>query len=194
MSIQENPTGTVLRSASDDLESLFYIFLEFINTHPMPGDEPDHNRSRLPWHTEEQVGNLLNIVIAKQGVLSGQASVTMMLVRPYFHSLRGVVSEWCILLNPGTKEPGSNQCITHEQLKAVLYRGMQSTHDERLPPPQGMQSTHDESLPPPQGMQSTHDELLPPPSPSSSIPTQLPTSTSGSQFTPRRNPRRSKHG
>jgi hypothetical protein len=159
----------VTRSPSDDLESLFYIFIELISTYPKPGALPDHTRRRLPWHEDAILSNLYAIAWAKKGMLANDDDTLMtVFVMPYFHSLGPVVLAWRKLLNGADKEP---KCwITHEQLKVVLDNGLESAHDEPR------------SLPPPP---------LPPTS------THLPTTSSGLQSqsaAPRRNPKRNRKG
>jgi len=132
----------VTRSASDDLESLLYIFIEFVSTYPMPGSPPDHDRLLVPWHEPSAMRDWTLSSATKEAFLwspEAESSIfTKRYLKPYFQveSIEDVILHWRLLFKRRDQE-GSNHEVTHEKVRMVLERGLRATpsQDEPLPLP-----------------------------------------------------------
>lgn len=142
--MSNNPSGTVLRSASDDLESLFYIFVEFICTFSTPGTPPDPSRNLLPWHEHSAIESWALITFSKRGFLyslDDDNSLVESHVRSYFSSLAPVALKWRLLFK--SRDTVQNFQFTHEKVKAILDHALKDI--ELLPlalPSYSSTSTH----------------------------------------------------
>jgi len=163
-----NFTGgrTVIPSASDDLESLLYIFIEIISTYPMPGTPPDHHRQLVPWQESAVLGDWPLATACKQAFLWSPKAESSAFMKRYLmvyfqvESFEEVVLQWRLLFKLRDQEGEVNHQVTHEKVRMVLEHGLKNTQDEHLPlPPSLLTSAQSASLPSTSSPQSVAPHL-----------------------------------
>lgn len=125
---------TIKHTASDDLESLFYIFVEFATTFDGPRAATRDTNSRPMWVDQyETLGSAC--WVTKQGyVLSPLINNSLMRkTTSFFTSFSPIIQEWRhLILVAASKTNNSNNSIvgvTHEALVALLNKWI-----AKLPP------------------------------------------------------------
>lgn len=129
-----NKDITSKHTASDDLESMFYIFVEFATTFDGPrGATRDANRRPMWVDSYETLGSAC--WVTKQGyVLSPPIDVSLMRkTTSFFASFGPIIQEWrhLILAAASTKSNTNDSIVevTHEALVALLEKWI-----AKLPP------------------------------------------------------------
>lgn len=111
------------RTASDDLESLFYIFVEFVTTFDGPrGVTSDANRRSLWVEQYEVMGS--GYWAAKLGyVLAPLAHRALMeKTTPFFGPFSQIIQEWRHLILAAENKTDSSPGVTHAALAALLEK------------------------------------------------------------------------
>lgn len=111
------------RTASDDLESLFYIFVEFVTTFDGPrGVTSDANRRSLWVEQYEVMGS--GYWAAKLGyVLAPLAHRALMeKTTPFFGPFSQIIQEWRHLILAAENKTDSYPGVTHAALAALLEK------------------------------------------------------------------------
>lgn len=111
------------RTASDDLESLFYIFVEFVTTFDGPrGVTSDANRRSLWVEQYEVMGS--GYWAAKLGyVLAPLAHRALMeKTTPFFGPFSQIIQEWRHLILAAENKMDSSPGVTHAALAALLEK------------------------------------------------------------------------
>ncbi|KAG1906728.1 uncharacterized protein F5891DRAFT_1182136 [Suillus fuscotomentosus] len=127
----EKKHGTVEHTASDDLESLFYIFVEFATTFDGPrGVMKDEGRRPMWVENFENAGS--GFWMAKQAyVLSPAIDKSLMdKTTPFFASFCQIIQEWRHLILAAASDPSDTPIgVTHTALASLLAKWI-----SQLPP------------------------------------------------------------
>ncbi|KAG0693229.1 hypothetical protein DFH29DRAFT_1040205 [Suillus ampliporus] len=138
---------------SDDLESLFYIFFEFVAKYGGPHGQlaPTWSRKTLPWASAyEALGKVDNhlalsmICFVKMGALM-QGRFFIAKTSEYFTEFRPLVGNWAKMVY-SANGPQNLVEMTHAGVLKILDAFMRSIGDE-LPPSGQSQSLHPRSVP-----------------------------------------------
>ncbi|KAG2046081.1 hypothetical protein BDR06DRAFT_1015037 [Suillus hirtellus] len=127
----EKKNGTVEHKASDDLESLFYIFVEFATTFDGPrGMMKDENRRPMWVENFENTGS--DLWMAKQAyVLSPPIDKSLMdRTTPFFTSFSQIIQDWRHLILAAASDPSKTLTgVKHAALASLLEKWV-----SQLPP------------------------------------------------------------
>lgn len=169
-------TNLIEHRPSDDLESLFYIFFEFIAKYGGPRGQlaSTWSRQTLPWASAyEALGNadthlaLSTICFAKMGVLM-QGRFLVAKTSEYFAEFRPLVQKWGAMVYDANA-PQNQVEMTHAGVLKLLDIFMRSIGEEP-PPLEQSQSLHPRTAAASQSLHSCtsapHARQIPPAGPS----------------------------
>ncbi|KAG1725084.1 uncharacterized protein EDB91DRAFT_1254944 [Suillus paluster] len=142
-------THLIEHRPSDDLESLFYIFFEFVVMYGGPHGQlaPTWSLQTLPWACAyEALGKvaLSTICYAKMGALM-QSSFFIAKTSEYFAEFRPLVQNWVTMVYSANRREDSVE-MTHAGVLGILDVFMRSIGN-KLPPSGQSQSLHPQSVP-----------------------------------------------
>ncbi|KAG2336032.1 hypothetical protein BDR05DRAFT_1006233 [Suillus weaverae] len=119
------------QTASDDLESLFYIFVEFMTTYNGPQAKIIHPKTERWADLLEDIGS--RAVLYKLGLLLVKCDMELMnCMTAYFGELKQLVQEWCLIFIRATEETHESN-INHNDIEGVLMKWI--SHEAANEPP-----------------------------------------------------------
>jgi hypothetical protein len=123
----------VTHASSDDLESLFYIFFEFVARYGGARGVTAETWSTMPWsQTYENLGHsdgLGAAYLAKGGAIANDKWWSKR-VSDYFAKVKPIIEEWRGLISDGLN--GTKGGITHDHICEMFERFI-STFDDESP-------------------------------------------------------------
>jgi hypothetical protein len=158
-------------NSSDDLESLFYIFFEFISKYGGAHGTlaPTWDKMSMPWaDVYENLGttsSLLATFLVKKGAMS-EGDILTDRVSDYFSEFKPIVDEWCTQIY--CMESNLEGAIVHDHIFQMLATFITKLGDELPTPlpspvaPPSASSTHHTGAPPivqPMAGSSLHHSL-----------------------------------
>jgi hypothetical protein len=118
-------------SASDDLESLFYIFVEFATTFDGPCGLTEDKDKKLMWAHEYEVSGSACWVHKQGYVLSPSIDTSLMTeTTAFFAPFSEIIQEWRLLILDAASKPRDiTPGVTHAALASLLAKWI-----SQLPP------------------------------------------------------------
>jgi hypothetical protein len=131
------------QTASDDLESLFYIFVDFVTTFDGPQARIIYPKQRWADYLED-LGS--RAVPYKSGLVLVRRDIVLMnRTTAYFGELKQLVQEWRLLFLRAD-EKNDESYVTHDDVEGVLVKWI--SHEAANEHPQYLPVPHSSSLNP----------------------------------------------